>query len=228
MAARLLLLALAVPAAGFRLRKQGQAGSKSNSSLLPFECYVDKGAAYVGLKEMGESGRQCKNWLEQETYAPSVAGIGNHHYCRNPQGSKDRPWCFTVDPLREWEYCEVPQCPENGADPVPWTAPPGSKSAEEEAKGPCTHTPPDKPGFVEYEAGRACMDRRGDTVWLISNSNFTANDPAACKSECLTLPGTKFFTFWTDASGGNCGCYRTCVLKDQNITVDSPTVYKLV
>ena len=36
------------------------------------------------------------------------------NHCRNPDGSKSRPWCFTTDPAVEWEECNVPACPSKG------------------------------------------------------------------------------------------------------------------
>jgi len=72
------------------------------------------------------------------------------------------------------------------------------------------------------------MDHRGETWWLITNSNFTVADAKGCETECKTLPGTKFFTYWENGANGNCGCYRQCVLVDKDLTVDSPTVYKVI
>ena len=31
-------------------------------------------------------------------------------YCRNPRGSGQRPWCFTSDKNKRWEYCDIPSC----------------------------------------------------------------------------------------------------------------------
>merc|ERR1712048_1112106 len=125
----------------------------------------------------------------------------------------------------EWDFCEVPECAPSSLAPEPWKAPAGSKSADAEAKGPCQYEPPQKPGFVAYEAGRACMDHRGETWWLITNENLTVADPAACRQECVQLPGSEFFTFWAATTAGNCGCYRECILLDESLTVHDPTVY---
>merc|ERR1719215_1583560 len=173
---------------------------------------------------MTATGRSCKNWVKEGSVSPTVKGIGNHNYCRNPEGKKEKPWCYTVDPTVEFELCEVPECPKDGASPEPWVAPAGSKSSDE----PCTYQAPENPGFVEYKAGRACMDNRGDTWWLISNKKTKQSDPEACEAQCKTLPGTKFFTFFTTAQEGNCGCYRDCILVGEDVTVDSPSVYKVV
>ena len=33
------------------------------------------------------------------------------NYCRNPaQCAGSSPWCYTTDPDKRWEYCEIPKC----------------------------------------------------------------------------------------------------------------------
>ena len=32
------------------------------------------------------------------------------NFCRNPQNSGKRPWCFTTDRNKRWEYCDIPKC----------------------------------------------------------------------------------------------------------------------
>lgn len=40
------------------------------------------------------------------------------NYCRNIDGER-RPWCYTTDPNRRWEICDVPDCGEiNSAPPL--------------------------------------------------------------------------------------------------------------
>ena len=38
-------------------------------------------------------------------------GIGDHAYCRNPDGA-GKPWCYTNELDIRWEECEIPQCGE--------------------------------------------------------------------------------------------------------------------
>jgi len=196
--------------------------SRKNAAA-PMDCYLENGASYVGLEDMTATGRTCKNWLTEGTYASTTAGIGNHNYCRNPEGSKEKPWCFTVDPKVPFEFCEVPACPNDGAAPEPWVAPAGSKRTDV----PCTNAPSTAPTFTEWKAGRACMDNQGDKWWLISNEKSVAGTAEECEANCKTLPGTKFFTYWSGGGETNCGCYRECVLVSEDLTTNSPTVYRV-
>merc|ERR1712215_126933 len=34
------------------------------------------------------------------------------NYCRNPGGHLSRPWCFSTNPSRFWEFCDVKMCTE--------------------------------------------------------------------------------------------------------------------
>jgi len=96
------------------------------------------GKSYRGLVTSTHSGRVCQNWLSNHPHKipkkiSSVAdeeikvdeedpdagvkmkwgtGIGNHNYCRNPDKSKTKPWCYTMDPNEEHaiEECDIPQC----------------------------------------------------------------------------------------------------------------------
>ena len=34
----------------------------------------------------------------------------NVNYCRNPDDEPCGPWCYTQDPAKRWEYCDVEMC----------------------------------------------------------------------------------------------------------------------
>ncbi|XP_002738652.1 uncharacterized protein LOC100367433 [Saccoglossus kowalevskii] len=78
------------------------------------ECYVLPDASdYRGTVSMTENGRTCQKWSEQSPHQHTIipnnyqsSGIGDHNYCRNPDGSS-RTWCFTMDVNTRWEYCDV-------------------------------------------------------------------------------------------------------------------------
>ncbi|XP_078679466.1 uncharacterized protein LOC144915098 [Branchiostoma floridae x Branchiostoma belcheri] len=73
-------------------------------------CYYlrDKGTSYRGRANRDDS---CQHWTSQYPHAhnhtpeayPSAWLEAN--YCRNPDG-KDRPWCYTSNPLIRWMYCD--------------------------------------------------------------------------------------------------------------------------
>ena len=60
------------------------------------------GADYLGSLAVTISGRRCLPWNE---IAPGL--IWAHNYCRNPNGKRDKPWCY-ID-KNKWEYCNVPE-----------------------------------------------------------------------------------------------------------------------
>mmetsp|Transcript_27250 Transcript_27250/g.42811 ORF Transcript_27250/g.42811 Transcript_27250/m.42811 type:complete len:640 (+) Transcript_27250:138-2057(+) len=62
------------------------------------------------------SGRTCQSWGSQSPHSHSRTaanypdkGLGDHNYCRNPDG-EPRAWCYTTDPAKRWEYCDVTYC----------------------------------------------------------------------------------------------------------------------
>merc|ERR1719240_1729622 len=67
-------------------------------SDFDISCYEesDKGETYKGLMTKTSSGRTCQNWLKDKPHSISMSpsdanGLGNHNYCRNPDGSEDKP-----------------------------------------------------------------------------------------------------------------------------------------
>merc|ERR1719217_1951685 len=114
-AACIIALALVAPVAG-RMRLQSAAEPVSDFDLSCFE-ESDKGESYRGLLTSTESGRTCQVWVKSKPHEVGIEpsptnGLGNHNYCRNPDGSEDKPWCFTMDPSPDHkkETCTVPIC----------------------------------------------------------------------------------------------------------------------
>ena len=68
---------------------------------------------YRGCQTETVSGRTCQKWTSQfhkHTRTPenpefAGKGIGDHNYCRNPDGGSGI-WCYTTDPNKRWEYCD--------------------------------------------------------------------------------------------------------------------------
>lgn len=32
------------------------------------------------------------------------------NYCRNPDNDQQGPWCYTTDPNKRFDYCDIPEC----------------------------------------------------------------------------------------------------------------------
>lgn len=43
-------------------------------------------------------------------WTPTAANGLELNYCRNPDGDRIGPWCYTTDPERRYESCNIPQC----------------------------------------------------------------------------------------------------------------------
>ncbi|XP_056426956.1 tissue-type plasminogen activator isoform X2 [Hyla sarda] len=85
-------------------------------------CYEGTGQSYRGNYSRTNSGLSCVNWnsqsLSQKIYNAQhkdaqQLGLGNHNYCRNPDGDKN-PWCYIFKNGKySWDYCSVPACRAN-------------------------------------------------------------------------------------------------------------------
>ena len=81
-----------------------------------FVCYTGNGKYYTGLSSKTSSGLTCQRWSSQfphqHNFKPSLYPDAklNQNYCRNPLGTRSKPWCFTTAPNVTWEYCNISIC----------------------------------------------------------------------------------------------------------------------
>ncbi|XP_070546367.1 neuronal cell adhesion molecule-like [Ptychodera flava] len=96
----------------------------------PGECYhaVD-GSDYRGNVSMTDNMNTCQEWTEQSPQSHSRtpenypnAGLGEHNYCRNPDG-ENKAWCYTTDSSIRREFCDIGQPDEYCEIPVEQRAP---------------------------------------------------------------------------------------------------------
>ena len=89
------------------------------TSLTTEDCYTGDTTSYTGKVSVTESGRTCQAWSSQFPHEHATSnkaedfpdGYFPFNYCRNPPGDQEeRPWCYTTDPDRRWELCDVRDC----------------------------------------------------------------------------------------------------------------------
>ncbi|KAF3831331.1 hypothetical protein GH733_000068 [Mirounga leonina] len=102
------------------------------------DCMFGNGKGYRGKKATTVLGIPCQEWTAQEPHRHSIftpqtnprAGL-EKNYCRNPDGDVNGPWCYTTNPSKLFDYCDVPQCSKLLSFFVPfirlWEAPGGTK-----------------------------------------------------------------------------------------------------
>ncbi|CAH1253329.1 LPA [Branchiostoma lanceolatum] len=78
-------------------------------------CQEGAGTSYRGTVSVTETGKTCQRWDSQTPHWHSrkpadypSSGL-EENYCRNPDGDSG-VWCFTMDPSKRWERCDVPVC----------------------------------------------------------------------------------------------------------------------
>ena len=64
------------------------------------------------------SGLPCQPWADNSPHPhehhgddlfPDNSESEASNFCRDPD-LKGAPWCYTIDPNTEWEFCSVPRC----------------------------------------------------------------------------------------------------------------------
>ncbi|KAI8513662.1 hypothetical protein Bbelb_079860 [Branchiostoma belcheri] len=75
------------------------------------ECRMGNGKSYRGTVSVTASGRTCQRWDVKIPHKPAYKPPDgtDHNYCRNPD-VHTTTWCYTTDPAKRWENCDVPGC----------------------------------------------------------------------------------------------------------------------
>ncbi|ESN95928.1 hypothetical protein HELRODRAFT_138274, partial [Helobdella robusta] len=76
------------------------------------------GRDYRGNMTFTSQGYPCQKWTSN--YPNNITidltneldGLGEHNFCRNPGGERERPWCYSLMTETEWGYCDLPLCSE--------------------------------------------------------------------------------------------------------------------
>lgn len=77
--------------------------------LVEEECKrSSSGYNYTGKVSVTQSGRTCQAWNSQIPHSQNFTSLPEN-YCSNPDG-EPAPWCYTTDPEKRWEICNIPYC----------------------------------------------------------------------------------------------------------------------
>merc|ERR1712045_68386 len=68
---------------------------------------MGKGTASQCWSTKTESGKQCQYWNLDYPHSHDYNSEGSHNFCRNPDNA-EKPWCYTTDSSKRWEYCDCP------------------------------------------------------------------------------------------------------------------------
>lgn len=88
----------------------------TETAAVDTECYTDVAAAsYAGHVNATRQGHGCQRWSVQAPHAHRVTvrthlgnGLGDHNFCRNPNGVQASAWCFTTSAETRWALCNLP------------------------------------------------------------------------------------------------------------------------
>ncbi|VDI14319.1 Hypothetical predicted protein [Mytilus galloprovincialis] len=91
--------------------KRGYAGHPKTLCEEVKECLKNaRGKDYNGRMSTTESGRTCQAWNKQTPHRHSKSNVRDaKNYCRN-MDNEQRPWCYTTDSRKRWEFCRIPIC----------------------------------------------------------------------------------------------------------------------
>jgi len=121
-----------------------------------------------------EEGDTCQDWGKDTVNRNSGNDPADHpeaglikNYCRNPSKA-EKPWCYTLNPLKKWGYCAIPVCSEIVSADV------------FAADMPIMHVFPSQAQYYVYikdqmtwlEARKACQKLGGDLATFPSYKTF--------------------------------------------------------
>ena len=96
-----------------------------NEIIYFADCKKDAlGRDYSGTLNVTRRGLQCQAWASDVPYIPYVNARDRatfpegsledgKNYCRNPDDDPSGPWCYTLNPNEQWDYCDIKLCPGN-------------------------------------------------------------------------------------------------------------------
>lgn len=70
------------------------------------------GWEYASTTAVTVSGRNCQRWKDLSPHNHRYTALlgDQENYCRNPDREPNGPWCYTTDPAKRWDDCDIPKC----------------------------------------------------------------------------------------------------------------------
>ncbi|XP_072512606.1 plasminogen [Salminus brasiliensis] len=88
------------------------------------DCKEGSGITYRGPTSKTSAGVTCQAWSSRTPHASSFTpethpdkGLESNK-CRNPDGDVNGPWCYTTDPNKKWDYCQISDCENKCGQPA--------------------------------------------------------------------------------------------------------------
>lgn len=198
------------------------AGECAGSNPATCGCEEAKQADYRGTIATTISGRTCQRWDSQfphdHSNSPSdrpLSGL-EENYCRNPDG-EDTAWCYTTDPDKRWEACDVPTCTIDG---TPTSAP---VSAPTPASGcsDCDGTCIELSVMTDSNPNELRLKLRNENTkeWLLVVGKKDYTEPNTLYTENICQPESCFKLMMTDKGkdGFDSGGYYSLVVDGETL-----------
>ncbi|KAG6938174.1 macrophage stimulating 1, partial [Chelydra serpentina] len=80
------------------------------------DCYHGNGKLYRGKIRKTRKGITCQKWSARSPHVPQISPDMfptlhlEENYCRNPDNDSHGPWCYTMDPSTQFDYCAIKPC----------------------------------------------------------------------------------------------------------------------
>ncbi|CAM2117185.1 unnamed protein product [Caretta caretta] len=80
------------------------------------DCYHGNGELYRGKISKTRKGITCQKWSAGSPHTPQISPAMfptmrlEENYCRNPDNDSHGPWCYTMDPSTQFDYCAIKPC----------------------------------------------------------------------------------------------------------------------
>ncbi|XP_056620636.1 plasminogen-like [Triplophysa dalaica] len=188
------------------------------------ECMHCTGEDYRGKISITESGYTCQRWDSQTPhqhdyillFLPEKNLMEN--YCRNPSG-EPRPWCYTTDPSKRWEFCSIPRCKtepptivqeltctsgngryyrgtisvtKSGKTCQSWTSQTPHKHVKSPENNPCKGLEENYCRNPDHEKAPWCYTTDPETLWEYCNVPNCRDQPSPAAEECMHCTGEDY------------------------------------